>query len=105
MRLQGKARDMLQEMRILGQGPFKAPAPTGWSDADGDWLEPAGVTGRVGTAQRLSSLAHPDLDAPALLSQVAFFGDATPTVDVVLTEPDQKRAIALLLASPEFQRR
>jgi uncharacterized protein (DUF1800 family) len=105
LRLQGKGREMVQDMRILGQGPFKAPAPTGWSDKDGDWLDPAGVTGRVGSAQRLAALAKPDVDAAALLSQVAIFSETAPTLDVVLTEPDQKRALALLLASPEFQRR
>jgi uncharacterized protein (DUF1800 family) len=103
--LRNHGKEMVQEMRILGHGPFKAPAPTGWSDRDGDWLDPAGVTGRVGTAQRLAALAHPDTDAPGLLSQVAVFAETAPALDVVLNEPDQKRGIALVLASPEFQRR
>ena len=105
MGLTGHGRDLLHEMRILGHAPFQAPAPTGWPDADGDWLNPAGVTGRVGSAQRLAALAGADIDAPAMLAEAASFQENTPTLDVVTTEPNPKRAVALVLASPEFQRR
>jgi uncharacterized protein (DUF1800 family) len=96
---------LLHEMRILGQPPFRAPAPTGWPDREGDWLDPAGVTGRVGSAQRLAGLAPQDMDASAMLANAAVFAPGAPTLDVVMDEPNPRRAIALVLASPEFQRR
>jgi uncharacterized protein (DUF1800 family) len=105
MRLPGHGRELLHEMRILGQPPFRAPAPTGWPDREGDWLDPAGVTGRVGSAQRLAGLAPQDMDASAMLANAAVFAPGAPTLDVVMDEPNPRRAIALVLASPEFQRR
>jgi uncharacterized protein (DUF1800 family) len=101
--LKGHGREMVNEMRSLGYAPFRAPAPTGWSDQDGDWLDPAGVTGRVASAQRLAGLARKDIDGPGLLAQVAQIGPAT--ADVVFEEVDPRRAIALVLVCPEFQRR
>jgi uncharacterized protein (DUF1800 family) len=101
--LKGHGREMVNEMRSLGYAPFRAPAPTGWSDQDGDWLDPAGVTGRVASAQLLAGLARKDIDGPGLLGQVAEIGPAT--ADVVMEEPDPRRAVALVLASPEFQRK
>jgi uncharacterized protein (DUF1800 family) len=105
LKLTGRGRDLLHEMRILGHGPFKAPAPTGWPDQAADWLDPAGVTGRVGSAQRLAALAPHDTDAAAMLAQAAMFADGSASVGIVLTEPDARRAVALVLASAEFQRR
>jgi uncharacterized protein (DUF1800 family) len=101
--LKGHGREMVNEMRSLGYAPFRAPAPTGWSDQDGDWLDPAGVTGRVASAQRLAGLARHDIDGPGLLAQVAQISPAT--ADVVFEETDPRRAVALVLVSPEFQRR
>jgi uncharacterized protein (DUF1800 family) len=103
--LRGHGRALLSEIRFLGQAPFRAPAPTGWPDADTDWIDPAGVVGRVETALRLAALAHAQTDATDMLAQAAYVTGGANVLDVVAEEPDQHRAIALVLASPEFQRR
>ena len=105
LQLRGHGRELVNEQRQLGQSPFRAPAPTGWSDADGDWIDPAGVLGRVASAQRLANLAKPPPDAVALLSQVVPVAEDSATMDVLVNERDQKRASALALAAPEFQKR
>jgi uncharacterized protein (DUF1800 family) len=92
-------------MRTLGQAPFRAPAPTGWPDADSDWLGPAGVVARVASAQRLARLAHPQTDPTDMLAQAAHVSNEAEVLNVVAEETDPQRAIALVLASPEFQRR
>jgi uncharacterized protein (DUF1800 family) len=103
--LRGHGRALLSEIRFLGQSPFRAPAPTGWSDADGDWLNPAGTVARVESALRLAALAHAQTDATDTLAQAAYVTGNANVLDIISEEPDQHRAIALVLASPEFQRR
>jgi uncharacterized protein (DUF1800 family) len=103
--LRGHGDAMLNELRDLGQLPFKAPSPAGWSDQDADWLDAAGAVGRVAAAQRLAALAGPGVDAAAALPDVVFTSGHSATLDVVLAEPNPTYAMALVLASPEFQRR
>ena len=103
--LRGHGRPLLSEMRYLGEAPFRAPAPTGWPDADSAWIDPAGVVARVATAQRLAAMAHAQSDATDTLAQATYVGGGAKVLDVLLEESDQHRAIALVLASPEFQRR
>jgi uncharacterized protein (DUF1800 family) len=103
--LRGHGDAMLNELRDLGQLPFKAPSPAGWSDQDSDWLDAAGAVGRVAAAQRLAALAGPGVDAAGALSELVYTGGRSATLDVVLAEPNPIEAMALVLASPEFQRR
>jgi len=103
--LRGHGDAMLNELRDLGQLPFKAPSPAGWSDQDADWLDAAGTVGRVAAAQRLASLAGPGVDAAGALPQLVYTSGRSATLDVVLAEPNPTEAMALVLASPEFQRR
>jgi uncharacterized protein (DUF1800 family) len=103
--LRGHGDAMLNELRDLGQLPFKAPSPAGWSDQDADWLDAAGTVGRVAAAQRLASLAGPGVDAAGALPGLVFISGRSATLDVVLAEPNPTEAMALVLASPEFQRR
>jgi len=103
--LHGHGEAMLNELRDLGHLPFKAPSPAGYSDQDEDWLDPAAAVARVATAQRLARLAGPSADAAGLLPQIVFVSGRSATLDVVLAEPDPIEAMALVLASPEFQRR
>jgi uncharacterized protein (DUF1800 family) len=103
--LHGHGAELQDALRDLGQLPFKAPAPTGWSDRDTDWIDPAGAVTRVAVAQRLAMLAGPTVDAATLLPQIAYSSGNSSTLDVVLAEPDPRNALALALASPEMQRR
>jgi uncharacterized protein (DUF1800 family) len=103
--LHAHGRELVAEMRGLGQAPFRAPAPTGWGDMDGDWIGPAGVVGRVASAQRLAALAPGDADAAALLPQVMDLAANGKTAELVLEARDPRVALALLFAAPEFQRR
>jgi uncharacterized protein (DUF1800 family) len=103
--IRGHGRQLLEEFRMLGEAPFQAPFPTGWPDAESAWLDPAGVVSRIASAQRLAAYAPPDADAAALLPQVIHAAPNSATQDAILSEPDPHRALALLLASPEFQRR
>ncbi len=103
--LRGRGRPLLEEMKQLGQMPYGAPAPTGWPDQDSVWLDPGGAVGRVSSARRIASLAGPDVDAAGVLPQVVYATANSVTFDVVLAEPNPRNAAALVLASPEFQRR
>jgi uncharacterized protein (DUF1800 family) len=103
--LRGHGEAMLNELRDLGQLPFKAPSPAGWSDQEPDWLDAAGAVGRVAAAQRLAALAGPGVDAAGALPGLVFTSGRSATLDVVLAEPNPVDAMALVLASPEFQRR
>jgi len=103
--IRGHGRQFLEEFRNLGEAPFQAPFPTGWADTDAAWLDPAGVVGRIASAQRLAGLAPANADATELLPQVMYAAGGSASLDTVLSEPDPHRALALLLAAPEFQRR
>jgi uncharacterized protein (DUF1800 family) len=101
--IRGHGRQFLEEFRILGEAPFQAPFPTGWPDVSSAWLDPSGVVARVASAQRLAACAPANADAAALLPQVIHATPASATQDAILADPDPRRALALLLASPEFQ--
>jgi hypothetical protein len=59
----------------------------------------------VASARRIAALAGPDVDAAGVLPQVVYATANSVTFDVVLAEPNPRNAAALVLASPEFQRR
>jgi uncharacterized protein (DUF1800 family) len=105
LQLHGHGKDVLAGMRALAQAPFRAPAPTGWSDQDNIWLTPAGVNGRIGLAQHFAQIAPKDIDAPSLLPQIVDVTDKTPIYDAVIAEPNPQKALALCIAAVEFQRR
>jgi uncharacterized protein (DUF1800 family) len=105
LQLHGHGEQMLGELAALGHLPFKAPSPAGYSDKEADWMDPAGALGRVRAAQHLAALAGSGLDAAGVLPQLIHIGSGSATLDVVLAEPDPASAMALVLASPEFQRR
>ena len=53
----------------------------------------------------MPGLVKPPPDAVELLPQLVSVAPGAPTMDVLVEEHDQKRALALALAAPEFQRR
>jgi uncharacterized protein (DUF1800 family) len=99
------ARRLLPALRQLGQAPFAAPSPAGWPDGAEHWLGPESImrraewamalAGRVGHAREPREILDRAL-GPAASADTRYWQErAASAVD----------AIALVFASPEFQRR
>ncbi len=88
----------------LGQGPFNAPQPDGWPDRAAGWAAPEAMLRRVdwayGFAGR-SALPEPVQYADTVLGPLL----TEPTSTEIRRAGSRRDGIALLLASPEFQRR
>jgi uncharacterized protein (DUF1800 family) len=88
----------------LGQAPFGAPFPIGWPDRAADWAGPEAMLQRVDMGYAIAGRV-PTLDPMEIASAV--LGDQlTPeTSDQIQGAGSRREALALLFASPEFQRR
>ena len=93
-------------MLLLGQPLWRPPSPKGWPDADETWAGPSALRERLRIAERLSVwLAQHGQDPRAQAE--ALFGDALSehTRQAVARAEAREQAFALLIMSPEFQRR
>ncbi|MBI1179849.1 MAG: DUF1800 family protein [Alphaproteobacteria bacterium] len=95
---------MLRSVSMLGQRPFAAPSPAGWPDTAQDWAAPSAVYQRLEWAARVGQQVGPGLRQPGSLVGEMLGGQARPTLaDAVDRAASGAQAVALLLASPEFQ--
>ena len=92
-------------LAALGQRLQAAPSPAGWPDRADEWLGPDAVWKRVEWASRVADRTGRQVDARALAdaSLGPLLGDTTRRQ--VERAVDGPQALALLLMSPEFQRR
>jgi uncharacterized protein (DUF1800 family) len=92
-------------LRAMGQ-PWKgATSPAGWPEADDAWAAPDAVKSRLDWAVVVAARSEPTLDARALAE--ASFGDALSreTRLTLRRAATGEQALALLIMSPEMQRR
>lgn len=94
-----------EPLRELGQVPFSAPSPAGWGDRSDDWLAPAALMRRVEWVRKFAATLPTGLHPTRLLEDTL-----GPVADAALRTwveraPSPDSAIALVLASPAFQRR
>ncbi len=99
------AKEIVGPLSALGMRPFGAPQPNGWSEMAADWAAPDAVVKRLTWAQGFANVYVPQTppadEAKAVLG--ARLTDKTLTaVSRAETRPE---AFAILLMSPEFQRR
>ncbi len=89
----------------LGQRVQAAPSPAGWPDRAEEWLGPDAVWKRVEWATRVADRVGRNVDARALArnSLGPLLGE--DTARQIERAADGPQAVALLLLSPEFQRR
>jgi uncharacterized protein (DUF1800 family) len=88
----------------LGQPLWTAPAPNGWSDNAADWTGPESMMRRIDWAFAVSGrIGDRDPAAIAEASLGPLFRPATQ--DAMAHAGSRREALALLLTSPEFQRR
>jgi uncharacterized protein (DUF1800 family) len=89
----------------LGQKPFSAPSPKGWPEDALSWAAPDAIVKRMQFAQAFSAAAVHDRD-PNTLAANALGERLTPeTAKAIARAESRPEGFALLLMSPEFQRR
>jgi uncharacterized protein (DUF1800 family) len=96
---------LVNGLRVLDQMPFFAPSPAGWPDNAASWVSPEAVLRRAQWCQAYAE-RMPDPPDPAALAAAAF-GEALPgeTMQAIRLAPSRRAGLALLFASPQFQRR
>ena len=89
----------------LGQPVFMAPQPAGWPDDAASWIGPEAVLRRVEWCAAFADHADKTLDPEAVAAQA--LGDALDPVahEAIGRAESRTQAVAMLLASPQFQRR
>jgi len=89
----------------LGQAVWRPGSPAGYDDLSASWAAPDALMRRVELAQRFAASAGSDLDARELAPKL-LGGQVTPATAAALSQAESgPTALALLLVSPEFQRR
>jgi len=107
-RAAGYAPAALQEVAILtamGQKPFSAPSPKGWPEDAATWCAPDAVIKRIAWVQTLAAKDLAGRD-PSQLAADALGARLTPLVAKAIARAEtREEGLAILLMSPEFQRR
>lgn len=89
----------------LGQKPFSAPSPKGWAEEAQVWCAPDALIKRLRFSETFAAQTADRLD-PNDLARSALGARLTPPVAKAVARAETRReAMALLLMSPEFQRR
>jgi len=97
--------DIGQILNALGQKPFSAPSPKGWAEEAEVWCAPDAVIKRMAWAQDLAAKVLNGRD-PGQLAQDALGARLTPLVAKAISRAEtREEGLAILLMSPEFQRR
>lgn len=89
----------------MGQPFLAAPSPKGWAEEDDAWVTSDGIKSRIDWAQQCATLNADHVDIRTLVDDRigGYFSDETRRVIRQGESPEQ--ALALLMLSPEFQRR
>ena len=92
-------------LKKLDQPPFFAPSPAGWPDVASAWVSPESVVRRTEWCQTFAERLDEVPDPSDVMA--SSFGEALPeeVQRAVKRAPDKRAGLALLIASPQFQRR
>ncbi|SMG56477.1 DUF1800 domain-containing protein [Paraburkholderia susongensis] len=89
----------------LGQPVWRPGSPAGYDDIAASWAAPDALVRRVEVAQRFAARVGDRLDARTLGHTLLAGSLSEPTASAVSRAESASTAIALLLVSPDFQRR
>ncbi len=101
----GDSKRLLGALRGLGQLPFAAPSPAGWPDKAAGWMGPSAALARADFADAVAKRIAGRISPSRLLeATIGPLGDAKLS-QAVARAAEIDEANALILASPQFQRR
>lgn len=89
----------------LGQPIWQAPSPAGWEEGLSTWITASQVTERIAWARRLVTRFGGNVDPRAFLEATMADAARADTIETVSRAPNRAVAMAMVLASPEFNRR
>jgi len=92
-------------LNLLGQPLWTPGGPNGFPDTNGAWAAPEGMKLRLDIAAQVASRLSENVDPRDLLTLVAADAASAETRQAIERAETRQQALALLLMSPEFQRR
>lgn len=96
---------LLRSLAVLGQRTFAPPSPKGWPDEAAAWLAPHSFKERVDWAALVAG-RNPPASNPASLADDVFGGMLSSQTRLEIARAETgAQGLAILLMSPEFQRR
>ena len=95
----------LAGLNALGQPLWSPAGPNGFADTNAAWAAPEGMKLRLDISAQIASRLPPNID-PRDLMELALADAVSPeTRQTIEHAESRQQAMALLLMSPEFQRR
>lgn len=101
--VRGDGAPLIASLQRLGQVPFNAPSPAGWPDVAAAWAGPGAVLDRVEWAETAGERVGPRVADPVALAEHALGDRLRPATRAAMQAADPARAVALMIAAPEFQ--
>jgi uncharacterized protein (DUF1800 family) len=92
-------------LNLLGQPLWSPAGPNGFPDSNAAWAAPEGMKLRLDISAQVASRIGENVDPRDLLELVAADAASTETRRTIERAESRQQALALLLMSPEFQRR
>ena len=98
-------RELLGSLALLNQRPFSAPSPAGWGDTAASWDGADALLKRIEWGAAFGA-RHRQGPSPEEIIRSALGPLASARTDTAVSRAQSRRqGLALLLCSPEFQRR
>lgn len=105
MKQQALGRQVVAPMRLMGQTMFRPNGPNGWPEEEAAWITPVNLSGRVQWSMEMASWYGKRVYPRALVDR-ALGQFASDGLRFAVSRSETRReGIALILASPEFNRR
>ncbi|MDN3275182.1 DUF1800 family protein [Frankia sp. RB7] len=95
----------LGNLNLLGQPLWTPAGPNGFPDTAAAWAAPEGMKLRLDIASQMGARLGPNIDPLDLLEFAAADAASTETRKTIERAESRQQALALLLMSPELQRR
>jgi len=95
---------LFSSVMMLGQQPFNAGSPAGYSDSQKDWLGASALMARIDWSVKASSYRK-KVNAEKIMNASLGLKVNDHTYQSVMRAESRQQALTLLLMSPEFQRR
>ena len=92
-------------LNLLGQPLWSPAGPNGFPDSNAAWAAPEGMKLRLDISAQIASRLAANIDPRDLLQLAAADAASQETRRTIELAESRQQALALLLMSPEFQRR